>query len=297
MAVPERLQQIRVWLQNSFLAELLLHIQKNDLTVRAGSLALFAVMSVFPFIALLVWVSTLSGSIDEANRLVERLAVFLPHDIENLVRSEVSHRIDQEIDKDAFSVTFHVLLFVFSTGTAVRSFLFSLRQIARADETVGFLQIILRSFLFVIPTVVFAFVASLLVGIVSAISHILSASIGSNWISQPLVWLAMTCVLMLVLNATYASSFVGHQTIRIHGWYGSACGAVLVSTVSMGMSLYFEASSEAMQNYGSTGFIINVLLWFYACSLCVLLGAQINAVLEIRRRRIRALQGRLSRGE
>lgn len=276
----------------SFLENLWMEVNRKDLTIRAGSLALFSVMSVFPFIALIVWVSTLSGSLAEANHLVERFSIFLPSDIEMLVRTEVDYRLEQEQAGIGFSAYFHVGLFIFSAGGALRAFLFSLRQIARADESISALQIVWRSFFFIFPTIAFVFIASMLVGIFSFIGRALFFMIDFEWLSHGLLWLCMTGTLIVVLNAVYASSFVGHQIVRIHGWLGAAWAAGLVSIITILIGYFFDLSSMNQERYGSTSFIIDVLLWFYLCSVSVLLGAEINAVRNIRLRRAQAINVR-----
>ncbi len=269
----------------SFVGEFISTAQNNDLTTRAASLALFSAMSVFPFIALLVWISTISGTPDEARLWANRFAMFLPPDFADLIRQEVDYRLQQEISGGLTAIVMHVVLIIVSAGGAIRSFLFSLRDIAKAEDAIGIHQIIFRSFLLIIPATFFVFFASALVGFVSFISNYISDALGSAWLSIPLIWLFMTGILITILNGAYASSLIGHQTIRIHGWIGSILAASLISIVTITMSAYYHVHPANREWYGTPGFIITVLLWFYACSICLLFGAQINAVKNLRRLR------------
>lgn len=274
---------LRTKFQTSFAGELLVAAQDNDLTTRAAGLALFSAMSVFPFIALLVWISTVSGTPDEARIWANRFAMFLPPDFADLIRQEVDYRLRQEISGSILAVSMHIVLIIISAGGAIRSFLFSLRDIARADNLIGIHQIIFRSILMIIPATIAVFLTSTLVGIVSFISNQISEALNSAWLSIPLIWMVMTGVLITLLNGVYASSLIGHQTIRIHGWTGSVIAAALISVVTIAMSAYHNISPTNRDWYGSPGFIITVLLWFYACSVCLLIGAQINAVRHLRK--------------
>ncbi|MFC6198070.1 YihY/virulence factor BrkB family protein [Ponticaulis profundi] len=271
-------EKIKARFRGTFLFDLLKACSRNDLTTRAANLALFSIMSVFPFIAILVWLTTLSGSAHDAHVWSDRFDLFLPPDFAKLVTEEIDYRLEQSVGKNAWTLMFHMLLLLFSAGAAVRSFLFSLREIAIAEEKIGIAHIFWRSFFFIIPIVLFVFIASGLVGVVSYIIYTLSDFLASTWLVMPLLWLIITLILVVILNGVYASSLIGHQIIRIHGWLGSSVAAALVTVVTLGLTAYYEINPVNREWYGSPGFIINVLLWFYACSVCVLLGAQINAV-------------------
>lgn len=271
--------------EHSFTLEFIRSAQENDLSTRAASLALFSVMSVFPFIALLVWVSTLSGTPEEARLWATRFGLFLPPDFADLIKQEVDYRLQQELTGSLISILMHVALIIISAGGAIRSFLFSLRDIAKAEDVIGFHQIIFRSLLLIIPATFAVFLASIVVAFVSFVSNQISSALNSAWLSIPLIWLMMTGVFITILNAVYASSLIGHQTVRIHGWAGSITAASMISIVTIVISAYYQLHPTYREWYGTPGFIITVLLWFYLCSTGLLMGAQINAVRHIRKRR------------
>ena len=262
----------------SFLNALVEAAQENDLSTRAASLAMFSAMSVFPFIAILVWLTTLAGNYETAHFWSDRFALFLPPDFADLIRDEIDIRIERRIEGSFLAVSFHIALLLLSAGGAIRSFLFSLREIGKAEDAIEIHQIVLRSFVFIIPAVIFVFLAAALVGIVSFLSLRVTALFGSSWLAMPMIWLIMTAVLVIVLNGIYASSLIGHQVLKIHGWVGALTAAASIALVTILLSFYNNLNPANRDWYGAQGFIIIVLIWFYACSGCILLGAQINAL-------------------
>lgn len=276
---------LKARLKGSFLDDLAAAYSENDIPTRAAALSLYSIMSIFPFIAILVWITTLSGSPREAHLWSARLSVFLPPDFAELVNNEIEYRLSLSENTSSLLLIFHTLLLLFSAGAALRSLLFGFREIAEADDTIGIAGVVLRSFLFVIPEVFFVFIASMVVAVLSYVSITLTSALQSTWLISPLLWTLMTAILVGMLNGVYASSLIGHQILPIHGWLGSAIAAALISVVTIGLTTYFQINPVNRDWYGSPGFIINVLLWFYACASCLLLGAQINAVKNARARR------------
>ena len=271
-------ETLRRRFEGSFLHQLIEGYSENDIPTRAAALSMYSMLSVFPFVAMLVWVSTISGSPREAHLWAARFSIFLPPDFAELIRHEIDYRLTLPTNQSWYLLAFHISLLVFSAGAALRSLLFSFREISEADDVMGLSAIVWRSILFVIPIIVFVFLASMIVAVVSFITIKITALLQSPWLLSPILWILMTTILVGVLNGVYASGLIGHQVVPIHGWLGAGVAASMISIVTIGLTMYFEFNPVNREWYGSPGFIINVLLWFYACSSCLLLGAQINAV-------------------
>ncbi|MAP93321.1 MAG: hypothetical protein CMK07_00065 [Ponticaulis sp.] len=284
MHTAQLIERAKTKFEGGFLEHLFKDASENDIGTRAAALSLYSMMSVFPFIAILVWIATISGNAKEAHLFASRFSIFLPTDFAELLHNEIEFRMSIPVSENILLVIFHFLLLMMSAGASLRSLLFSFREIARADDSLGVSTIILRSFLFVFPVIAFVFIASMIVGMISYIVITITAWMQSTWLITPLLWILVTLILVGFLNGVYASSLIGHQSIQIHGWLGSAVAAALISVVTIGLTMYFQINPVNREWYGSPGFLINVLLWLYACAMCLLLGAQINAVRYVRTR-------------
>ncbi len=276
------LDRLKEVYHGSFAEDVVVAFGENDIPTRAAALSFYSILSVFPFVALLVWVSTFAGSTYSAKDMVLQFSTFLPHDFVELIYDEVNHRLELSGAESAWLAAFHLFLVMLSAGAALRSMMFSFREISRADAVIGVFAIAWRSIAFVIPVLFFVFIASFLVAVISYVVITLTGIIQSGWLVTPLLWLLVTVVLIGFLNGVYASGLIGRQNLPIHGWLGASIAAAMISVVTIGLSLYFQINPVNREWYGSPGFLINVLLWFYACAACLLLGAQINAVLHCR---------------
>jgi membrane protein len=61
---------------------------------------------------------------------------------------------------------------------------------------------------------------------------------------------------------------------------GSVLGTVLLAAGSLGFRLYISKFSDYSATYGSIGAVIVLMLWFYLAGLVLLLGSEINALIE-----------------
>lgn len=73
----------------------------------------------------------------------------------------------------------------------------------------------------------------------------------------------------------------GKAKFRWVNW-GAVIAAILWLIVSMLFSFYVSHSDSYNRTYGSIGAIIILLMWFHISAFVVLLGAKLNAEMELR---------------
>lgn len=275
-------------LSGSLLEDLFHGYTHYDLANKSAALSLYALMSLFPVVAILVWATTLAGTPDEIGLWVSRFSIFLPPDFAGLLVGEIQYRMSLPKQKDLLLLSFHILLLLFSAGSCLRSLLFCFRQMGGADDKIGVVGIVLRSFLFMFPVLLSIFLSSLVMGLGSYVAIMVTSSLNMPWLLSPILWGLVTILITVFLNGIYASSLIGHQVLQLHGWVGSGLAAIGATIVTIGMTQYFQMNPSSRELSGSPGFIINVLLWFFACSNCVLVGALINVTRRRRQKRARA---------
>jgi membrane protein len=62
---------------------------------------------------------------------------------------------------------------------------------------------------------------------------------------------------------------------------GVAVAVVLWLASSFGLGLYLRSFAEFTAIYGTLGAMIALMLWFYFSSLAILIGAEVNAQLQL----------------
>ena len=61
---------------------------------------------------------------------------------------------------------------------------------------------------------------------------------------------------------------------------GAALGVMLWLVASFGLRVYLHFFNSYNATYGSLGTVIILLLWLYITGLAILIGAELNAVIE-----------------
>ena len=76
------------------------------------------------------------------------------------------------------------------------------------------------------------------------------------------------------------SSRASSSSAEISRLVRRVCSAICWLAFSFGFSLYFDFYSGASDMYGSMTSVVLILLWLYVCMYIILLGGEINAILE-----------------
>ena len=115
--------------------------------------------------------------------------------------------------------------------------------------------------------------------------------LAASWLrggSMPvLMWLRWPALIamfaaMLALLFRYAPNRNAVRMVPL--FWGVAAATVLCLLSSAGISLYVDNVANYGRLYGSLGSIAVALLWLYVCSLALLVGAEVDAVLTSRQR-------------
>ncbi len=135
-----------------------------------------------------------------------------------------------------------------------------------------------------------AFVLTLTAGVLAtasfvmfALGHGIGQGIGSDTATQ--VWDVLRWPIALVLmTASIALLFRWSPRRHQPAWswlaFGSAVSVILWSLVTLGLGLFFQASTTFSKTYGPLAGMIAILLWALLSSVAILFGAAITAQLE-----------------
>ena len=135
-----------------------------------------------------------------------------------------------------------------------------------------------------------AFVLALTAGVLAtasfalfALGHSIGQGIGNDTATQ--VWNVVRWPIALVLM-TAAIALLFRWSPRRHqpawSWlaFGSAVSVILWSVVTLGLGLFFQASTTFSTTYGPLAGMIAILLWALLSSVAILFGAALAAQLE-----------------
>lgn len=244
---------------------------RGNITGNASMVAYNLLLSIFPFLLLLLFVVSFFSDVDWVNtRIVDGASSLFP----SLAGSEVRKTLETLQGQRSGLGIVALLAGVWASTNfwSALDFSFSklydmpsrrwLHQKRFAFKMVG-LQTLLVFAVIVLPT----------------IQGVLIAGIGNSvWNGVITLTLTMS-ILFLVCCLIYR--FVPSQTLSWgHIWPGALLAVLGIAIINIAFPLYLKNISTIGTLGGSVGFMLVVLLWFYFVSAMLLLGALLNSQLH-----------------
>lgn len=247
----------------------------------AAQAAYFFVLSMIPIILLLLTMVQFT-SLTKDYIMNAVLQVF-PTTVEGLIESIV----DQVYSQSGTIIPITVLVALWSAGRGVLSITNGLNCVYESRETRNYVYLRIRASLY---TVIFL-VAIILSLVLSVFGNRIAIMLNQHFPvlvrlidtvirSRTLITL---CILTLFWDTVYKylpnRKNIGKTTMKkqLPGAIFTACAWQVISFV---FSIYLDIFTEFTTMYGSLTMIILIMLWLYMCMYVILLGGEVNALLQ-----------------
>ncbi|MGE7980629.1 YihY/virulence factor BrkB family protein [Psychrobacillus sp. NPDC093200] len=266
---------------SGYFKHLIAHIQRTDITGLAAQLAYFFLLSLFP---LLIFIVTLLPylNLDEAQvfRFIENYA---PAEVYKLINGTVS---DVLVSRNGGLLSIGILGTIWSASNGMNAIVKSLNRSYDIEETRPFFIVRALSVVFTLLMILLFAVALVLPVFGQQIGTILFSYFGFQedfvnlwnnirWTLTPIIMFIVLCALYWIvpnIKLGLRSVFPGAAFATL-GW-------ILVSLV---FSFYVSNFANYSATYGSIGGIIILMLWLYFTGIILLVGGQINSVMQERK--------------
>jgi len=247
---------------------------RDMLTDWAGAVTYSGVMALFPFLLFLLALASVVITPEQAESIVQQLGQVAPANVTEILGDRIraiSH------DSKTGLLTVGALVALWSASSGVAGVQRALNIIYGVEEGRPFWKARGVAVLMTLLAGVIALVAGIVAVAAGPIGDAIGGPIGMamSWLRLPVAGL-----LMMLLWATlyYALPDVEQEFRFITP--GSVMGVVLWVVASWGFSKYVANFGSYEATYGSIGGVIVMLLWMWISSLVLLLGAEVNAVIE-----------------
>lgn len=247
----------------------------------AAQAAYFFVLSMIPIILLLLTMVQFT-SLTKDYIMNTVLQVF-PTTVEGLIESIV----DQVYSQSGTIIPITVLVALWSAGRGVLSITNGLNCVYESRETRNYVYLRIRASLY---TVIFL-VAIILSLVLSVFGNRIAIMLNQHFPvlvrlidtvirSRTLITL---CILTLFWDTVYKylpnRKNIGKTTMKkqLPGAIFTACAWQVISFV---FSIYLDIFTGFTTMYGSLTMIILIMLWLYMCMYVILLGGEVNALLQ-----------------
>jgi|HubBroStandDraft_1064217.scaffolds.fasta_scaffold21774_2 membrane protein len=255
-------------------------ISRDNLSLVAGGLAMYALLSVFPALAAAV---SLYGLIFTPADVIKQMTPFagiLPPgvwDIFNTQLQDVARR-------ESTTLTLGVVVGVIIALASARSGMAALMQAAniayQEREKRGFFRQLWTSVVFTLAGML-GFILMLLLGV--AIPLLFKAFTTSGWVQDTVAilrWVLLWAFAVVGLTLTYRLAPARERARWRWVTWGSVFAATLWIAGSVLFAFYVGTFGSYAKTYGALGGVIVLFMWFYLSSYLIVLGAEINAEME-----------------
>lgn len=260
----------RVWIR----------IYRDHLSIIAAGVAFFGILAIFPSIAALIGLyGLIANPADVASNLLA-VRPLLPHDVYGLIEGQVAALIAARPKLGLAS--FLALIFaLWSARAGVAALVEGLNIVYREYDDRSFLVQYLLSLLLTFLLLVFGVAAISVIVAVPTILHFSDIGPVGTRLAQLTPLLILGVALVFVIGALYRYGPRRSEARKRWVSYGAVMATAAWVLASLLLSIYISRFANFNETYGSLGAIVGLLLWLYVGAFAVLLGAELNAEMEL----------------
>lgn len=252
---------------------------KDDMSTYASALAYRALFSLFPFLLFLMALLGFLQLPEFFAWLREQAALVLPP----VALDQVNPVIDQLQEKKSGLMSVGILVALWTASVGVRALMNAMNRAYGVEEGRPTWKLTLLSLLYTIGIAVTLLTVAGLMVLGPQVMEWLAAQVGLQDIVvllwSWLRWPAAIFLMMLMVALLYYITPDVEQDFRFIT-PGSVLAVVVWIAASVGFGLYVQNFGNYDATYGGIGAIIVLLLYFYISAAVLLLGAELNAVIE-----------------
>lgn len=240
----------------------------------AGAVTFFALLAMFPFLLCLVSLASLIIEPHQTQGIIDQLAKVAPQEAVSIL----GDRIRELASKKSGGVfTFALVGAIWVASGGVMGLMKALNTVYGVDEGRPFWKARGIAIGMTLFGAVFAIAAAIVAVATPAIADRLPEPL-----STVLMWSRMpiAVLLMMFLWAVYYYVLPDVEQTFKFITPGSVIGVIVWAVASFGFSKYVEHFGKYDATYGTLGGLIVMLLWMWISAQVILIGAEINGILE-----------------
>jgi membrane protein len=260
------------------LRQTLKEANEDDVLGRSAQLSYYFFLAFFPMlICMMAVLSVFSGSGEHFRQgLVGVLAGVMPGSASEIIAKTLTEVSPAHAGS---KVSLSLIFSLWSASAGMSAIMDTLNAEYEVHETRSFLR---RNAMAIGLTVLSALLLLAAVAIVLAGGS--SARAFSHGLVASLLKIAQWPVALALGLLVFALIYFFAPDVKDQKWHwvtpGAVVGLVLWLAASLALKIYLHFFNSYSATYGSLGAVIILLLWFYVTGAALLLGAEINSVLE-----------------
>jgi membrane protein len=253
---------------------------EDNVTLVAGGLAMYALLSVFPALAALVSIYGLFATPADVIKQMSAFSGVLPPGVWDIFTAELSSITKTGQSTLTTAAALGLAVALWSARSAMSSLMTATNIAYREREKRSFIKVTLLSLAFTVAAIT-GFLLMLTLGV--AIPLAMAAFGAADWtkiavsvLRIALLWGVVVLSLSVVFRYAPAREHAQWRWVTL----GSIVSATLWLAASALFAFYVSNFAGYAKTYGALGGVVVLLMWFFISSIIVVLGAELNAETE-----------------
>lgn len=246
----------------------------------AAGVTFYGLLAIFPAIAALVSIYGLFADPESVTRQLDALSGILPGGAMEIIGGQMMRVA--EADRGALGFTFvgSLLVSIWSANAGMKAIFDALNVVYGEEEKRGFIKLNAISLLFTVGLIVILLAVLAGTVVLPAVLSFLGLPRWTEFWVRLLPWPLLLLLVTIGIGLIYRfGPSREHARWRWISW-GSAFAAVGWLAASLLFSWYAANFGNFNETYGSLGAAIGFMIWMWVSTIVLLMGAELNAVVE-----------------
>lgn len=258
----------------------------DNLGLVASGIAFNGFLALIPLLTAVVLGYGLVASPEQVARHIAILAQPIPQDAARLIGRQLTSMVETAGAATGFGIVVTLAIAIYGAMRGATGIIVGLNIVYNVEESRSFVWQTVTALAITIGAVLLFVVASVAVSLVNSL-HDLLPNLGGilRKALQIGFWVASAVAVSLVIAGIYA--YAPNRPERRLQWLtpGSIVGTIVWVIATFAFSFYVKNFGNFNATYGTLGAVIVFLLWLYLSAYILLLGAELNQVVQTRVRR------------
>ncbi len=253
----------------------------DNITILAAGVSFYAMLAIFPALGAIVTLYALVADPSEVEAHFNSISGIMPADVSHIISRQLVALSSRANNALGFQVIFGLVLAIWSAHRGVDAIVRAITVAYRERETRGFLMMNALTYLLTLGAVLMIVSAMIVIVAVPTALSFLPTSELTDQLTRGISWLVFLALIIIALGLLYR--FAPPRTPASWRWLspGAVMATALWLSGSLAFSFYVTSFANYSKTYGTLGAIIVLLMWFFLSALAVILGATMNAEMEL----------------
>jgi membrane protein len=255
-------------------------VRDDKVPLLSAGVAFYSMLSLFPAVIALVSIYGLVASPDTVRSQIGKVATVIPAEARKLLTDQLTALTSTPGGKLSLGLAFGIITALWSASSGMKALVTGINVAYDEPESRKFVKLRGLALLLTLGAILTMAVALGVIAVLPVLIDHLLGSVGGTIVGI-LRWPFLALLLIVGLAVIYRLAPDRDDAKWRWVSWGSVVATVLWVLGSMAFSFYASHFGNYSKTYGSLGAVIILLFWLYLSAIVVLVGAELNAEMEL----------------